>query len=222
MTSKRKSEKSKGEAKNDECCYLCLSKDYLTRDHVPPQNLFIPPLPSNLITVPCCKDCNASFQLDDEAFRAFASAYIAKSQVGRWIWDNKVVGSTFKRSPKFQQSLAKSLIKVPIRTPLGEIEMNAITFPQERANRYLIRLTKGLLHKFYPNIDYRDAQFIVIQVSITQELINWLYKTITYDERGDGVIRFWRWIARDSKATGLWVYVFYDGLCFQVTHTTET
>jgi hypothetical protein len=47
------------------------------------------------------------------------------------------------------------------------------------------------------------------------------YPQIKYDERGDGVFRFWRCIDRDRKATGLWVYVFYDGLCFQVTHTTN-
>ena len=66
-----------------------------------------------------------------------------------------------------------------------------------------------------------DAQFEVNQVSLTPELIDWLNRTVRYDERGDGVFRFWRCINVDAKATGLWVYVFYDGLCFQVSHATE-
>lgn len=58
-----------------------------------------------------------------------------------------------------------------------------------------------------------------LAVSLTQELIDWLYETVRYDERGDGAFRFWRCINGDAKATGLLVYVFYDGLCFQVSHT---
>ena len=170
--------------KNEDCCYLCSSKDDLTRDHIPPKNLFTPPLPSNLIAVPCCSKCNQSFTLDDEAFRAFASAYVAKSKAGQWIWDHRVLAKTFKRSAYFQQSLADSVTKVPVATPWGIIELDAITFSEQRANRYLIRLTKGLLHKFYPGVDYTNTQFTVNQVSLTQEHIDWLYKTITYDERG--------------------------------------
>ena len=40
-----------------------------TRDHVPPEKLFTPPRPSNLITVPSCGSCNHGASDDDEVFR---------------------------------------------------------------------------------------------------------------------------------------------------------
>lgn len=42
-------------------------------DHVPPKLLFSPPYPPNLLTVPACRDCNTSFQKDDEYTRTVAS-----------------------------------------------------------------------------------------------------------------------------------------------------
>jgi hypothetical protein len=51
----------------DRCAYCGESAS--TRDHVPPENIFTPPRPSNLITVPACGDCNHGASADDEVFR---------------------------------------------------------------------------------------------------------------------------------------------------------
>jgi 5-methylcytosine-specific restriction endonuclease McrA len=58
------------EAKQKSCAY-CHATDDLTDDHIPPQNLFPKPRPSNLnlITVPACRKCNGSASKDDEYFR---------------------------------------------------------------------------------------------------------------------------------------------------------
>jgi hypothetical protein len=53
-----------------ELCIYCQTEPATTRDHAPPKCLFGRPLPENLITVPCCSRCNASFAKDDEYFRA--------------------------------------------------------------------------------------------------------------------------------------------------------
>jgi len=39
-------------------CVYCGKKLPLTKDHIPPKNLYSKPRPSNLITVPCCEKCN--------------------------------------------------------------------------------------------------------------------------------------------------------------------
>ncbi len=49
-------------------CYLC-GKPATTKDHVPPKTLFAPPRPHNLITLPCCAECNGAYALDEEYFR---------------------------------------------------------------------------------------------------------------------------------------------------------
>lgn len=60
-----------------ECAY-CGAFGVVTRDHVPPLNLFPEPRPANLnlITVPACKACNDGFKLDDEYFRLAVTAGI--------------------------------------------------------------------------------------------------------------------------------------------------
>lgn len=50
-------------------CAYCGSRQDVTRDHVPPKNVFSKPRPSDLITVPACRSCNSSASKDDEYFR---------------------------------------------------------------------------------------------------------------------------------------------------------
>jgi hypothetical protein len=71
--------------------YLCGGIQDLTRDHVPPANLFPEPRPSNLITVPCCRNCNQSYSLDDEAMRVWLAAAANRSASGEQIWREGVV-----------------------------------------------------------------------------------------------------------------------------------
>jgi hypothetical protein len=53
--------------KQERCAYC--DRLATTRDHVPPEKLFTPPRPSNLITVPSCGSCNHGASDDDEVFR---------------------------------------------------------------------------------------------------------------------------------------------------------
>ena len=50
-------------------CAYCGASGNLTKDHVPPKNLFLTPRPSNLISVPACKVCHENTSKDDEYFR---------------------------------------------------------------------------------------------------------------------------------------------------------
>lgn len=52
-----------------ETCVYCGRDGELTRDHVPPENLFSKPRPNDLITVPSCLSCNTLASKDDEYFR---------------------------------------------------------------------------------------------------------------------------------------------------------
>jgi hypothetical protein len=50
-------------------CVYCGHVKELTADHVPPKLLLAQPYPTNLLTVPACRDCNQSFMRDDEYTR---------------------------------------------------------------------------------------------------------------------------------------------------------
>ena len=90
-------------------CYLCRATENLTRDHVPPENLFPKPKPSNLITVPCCKTCNEGFSKLDEQFRAFVSSAANVTEIGKMVMRSYVFGGCLKKSPAFNNEMAKEV-----------------------------------------------------------------------------------------------------------------
>jgi hypothetical protein len=197
-------------------CYLCNSTENLTKDHIPPKNLFPSPKPTNLITVWCCKQCNEKLSLIDESFRVFVSSVINRSKAGERIWKDKVMESSFKRSPKLKQATIKSL--VPLETEINgiKIQQTGMTYPVKKTKDYLIRLTKGFIKYFNPEIDYSNAKFEINNIIPNQQIVNMLYEKYFYVERGDGVFRMWRMFVKDMGVKSLWVYVFYDGLMFMV------
>lgn len=201
-----------------EKCYLCYGSENMTDDHIPPKGFFPEPRPADLITVRCCLACNMSYQLDDEAFRVWAASLMGRSPAGDWIWQQKVVGSSFARSPKLKANVVKHLSKLPVQTPGGVIQMYGISIPIPRANRFLIRLAKGMLAKFSPEKDYSSQKFEVTQLDLKQDNITYLSKMAMYDHRGDRVFRFWRAVAPEVvQAVGLFAFCFYDASLFMVS-----
>ncbi|KKR91137.1 MAG: hypothetical protein UU42_C0021G0004 [Candidatus Woesebacteria bacterium GW2011_GWA1_41_13b] len=197
-------------------CYLCGSTDNLTKDHIPPKNLFPSPKPTNLITVWCCKKCNEKFSLIDESFRVFTSSVINRSKSGEWIWNNKVMDSSFKRSPKLKQTTIKSLVPVQSEINGMKVQQTGMTYPVKKTKEYLVRLTKGFTKHFNPEIDYSYARFKVSNIIPNQQIVDMLDKKFFYVEKGDGVFRMWRMFVKDMGAKSVWVYVFYDGLMFTI------
>jgi len=49
-------------------CVYCGVNPATTRDHVIPECLFVPPLPSNMVTVPACADCNNTKKSQDDPY----------------------------------------------------------------------------------------------------------------------------------------------------------
>src|SRR5579859_4140645 len=125
------------EMKRVKKCYLCGATRNLTRDHIPPKGFFPPPLPTNLITVPCCSSCNNSFSTDDEAARLWFSAHIGRSPAGDWIWENKAIRTTAARSPSLVDQMLASLKETTILTELGKENVAGYDVSQERVERFV-------------------------------------------------------------------------------------
>lgn len=205
--------------KNIASCYLCGSCENLTKDHIPPKNLFPDPKPSNLITVPCCKKCNEEMSTIDESFRVFVSSVINRSKSGDWIWNNKVLGSSFVRSEKLKAQTRNSLIEVTQTIADNKIKLPAVTYPISKAKKYLVRLVKGFTTYFNPEIDYSRTKYRVNNIIPNQEIVNMLESKFFYIERGDRVFRMWRMFSKEDSNISVWVFVFYDGLMFSIeTH----
>lgn len=201
-------------------CFLCGSEKDLTKDHVPPKNLFREPLPSNLITVPCCKRCNSSFSKMEEQLRILVSAGINRSADGEWIWKNKVVESSFRRSPALRNHVGKNLRTGRVEFPIGVTEVPILIMDAELVKKCLVKITKGLMAHFYPNLNQSGLDFDAFQSRQFKiaELIHSVGAPYIYDERGNGQFRFLRVLVGDDNRCGHWIYIFYDSISFVVHH----
>ena len=59
------------------CCY-CGFREATTKDHIPPKAIFNKPRPSNLVTVPCCFECNNDASKTDERFKTYIGLQVAR------------------------------------------------------------------------------------------------------------------------------------------------
>jgi len=99
-----------------------------------------------LITVPACESCNKSYDQDDEYFRAYVVIPAFQETTGRKMWDEKVFGSTLKRSPKLKRTLVDSLRKVEVKSPGGIYlgDRREIGFSRPRIDRIIEKSVRGL------------------------------------------------------------------------------
>lgn len=206
-----------------ERCYLCGCENATTRDHIPPRGFFPPPRPSDLITVPCCAACNAAFSIEDEYFRLVLSSLVGRSPAGDKIWEDRVVPRSLKRLPADVNAILRSIKDAVIQTETGPLEAVSFEIDPERAERYVIRLTKGLLTHYYPSYDYSSCSFDVRFVSPTSanlELLAEYRDMLHFEEKGDRVFRY-RFGLTDTKESGLWMLTFYDAVLILVFHRPD-
>lgn len=126
-------------------CAYCVREDGVTVDHIPPRLFLSRPYPKNLLTVPACHRCNASFQADDEYTRFVASVDLRSAE-------QKVVQSKMsailrslqrpdaKGFAQYLGSQVKSTTVLgPDGRPLGQVEVD-----RKRINATGERIVRGL------------------------------------------------------------------------------
>jgi hypothetical protein len=102
-------------------CVYCGELGPVSRDHIPPRNLFPQPRPSNLITVPACHQCNGAASLDDEYFRLAITTGLDPEKCANGF--DLSLAAINKLGVAEKLGLAKTMLsafnKVPIITPAG-------------------------------------------------------------------------------------------------------
>jgi phosphoribosylamine---glycine ligase len=225
-------------------CYICgdllipvpkgysgrLEAKHATNDHVPPDAIFNDPKPSNLITVPCCNECNSKHSGFDERLRAFAAIEIGKNKGGEKILFEKVIGSTMKnaRQKSFFAQLAESLRDKIVMTSEGPKKISVASFDKSSVIDGVADIAKGLLAKYYPQINYFGDHFEVLnihnatlakghadeQLRIVSEIAS---KTPERVIGNFNEFRFWHYVEPNVRR-GAWLLVFYESVTFFVIH----
>lgn len=129
-------------------CVYCGKRGPLSRDHVPPANLFSTPRPSNLITVPCCDACNNAASRDDEYFRLAITAGIDPTKFPN-EFDLSIQAIRKLGTPQklgLAKTMFNSFAKEPLYTPAGlyQGEAGSLNVDKARIRRVLDRVVRGL------------------------------------------------------------------------------
>jgi hypothetical protein len=201
-------------------CYICGAPDRpLTSDHVIPKVLFPQPRPNNLITEGACEPCNNGISKDDALFAVFLSAALGRNESGKWVWENKSVKSILARSPALATQLISDSYKKQILTEMGIAEVDLLRISEDRLNRVLFRIVKGLLRKFAPHFSYWECEFTSTRLwptKETAELIAELATKMTYLERGTGVFRCLYGFPQDGPGHVSFIFIFFDSVGFVI------
>lgn len=203
-------------------CSICGQGGELTREHIPPKGIFLKPRPKNTITVFSCKRCNHATKLDDEYFRFWVTAGAHPYSKLSAVWRDKVVGSSFKRSPallkKIQNNHKKFLVH-HASTPLKAYENENVPdhridrcymVEAKRINRVARKIVKGLYYNHFSKPLPPGVELTVsdepIHIDILLNLIK-ARKGMVGGEDGE----FIYWFKFDDKEPyfSRWVLFFY-------------
>jgi hypothetical protein len=215
--------------KNKKICVYCGKTGKISNDHIPPKNLFPSPRPSNLITVPSCKECNEKASKDDEYLRL---VLFMRSDISDHpeVLKNKAKLQRSLQKPEqqgFRASFLNSLAFVDSHTPAGIYlgKTNAFRVDMKRINNVIKRITRGLFYKekgrrlpdnyqvccyiFDILNEHPYSLGILTMKDIITSTLQGKSSTV-----GDDVFRYWCRFAIDEENSSAMVLSFYNRVNF--------
>lgn len=205
-------------AKPAATCVYCRTTGPVTADHVPPRCLFAPDRRENLITVPACAACNASFKLDDEYFRLCLSmrADLPDGPTTEYLREMSLRSLRKLEAAKFRAKVLASIQRQSIHSAGGIYLGEASTFKVDyrRLKRTSERIVRGLFAHFFkvplpashaPHVFPTELQRddSAVRDPQVQEILGVLGQTKTRRTSTD-VLDVWTCPAQDDPSSTFW------------------
>jgi hypothetical protein len=211
-----------------EICCLCGLKMAETRDHLFPKCLFNTPRPTNLPTIPACKECNQKLSKDEEDFRVFLAAGMAhENPAGKRIWVEKIRPDLQGKRKGLKNRISSSVKKVPLISQSGDtigfipiLEIN-----RGVVNRVLIKIAKGLYYLDVKMMLPDEVEILVGYYDENPKIIapplDDVIKNAKKIELGNGEVTYWRNIVKDKPEESLTWIRFYKDKIFLICTSKE-
>lgn len=206
-------------------CYLCgtqLKDENRTMDHVPPKSLFVRPFPPNLITVPCCKNCNGNKSRDEDFFRLIATLGLDRPPETEALYSQRTLPN----------SISKHRLKAEIQELIASMEhhwmeRNGIisltpTFrvPMSRIKKVAENIGKGLTAHFNPETEVHRLHCCTYIPNRDQllEVFASLCDDLTELRIGGRAFHAWHGTTVGNKAVGIWLMTFHERIPVAFVH----
>jgi hypothetical protein len=205
-------------------CVYCGGYGPLTKDHIPPKNLFAKPRPNDLITVPSCYKChssNSQVSKDDEYFRLMLTS---RDDTGNHPGVQQILPTVWRSLERvggigLRESLLKTVRWVEIWSRGGIYLGRRGTYDvnKMRLRRVATRITKGLFsHETSIRLpdsyevrailesDLDDAERQTFADEVVRPLMSQPRTTI-----GKGVFTYCSWHEVQDPNKSAWLLWFY-------------
>lgn len=196
----------------------------MTKEHVVPRCLFTKPLPSFMVTIPVCADCNHSKSKDDDYFRDVLVFDIDASdnKTAQQLLDGPVLRSIQKNRSKAAIKAMQNIRSEQMFSPAGIYLGMAYSFPIDvnRINRTLCLIVRGvyfsLLGKRLPN----DCKFEIRRLTSVDFAAQWQHlQKIQHNQLrrlgGDVFACIFMYADEENSMSHWWLW-FYDNICYSV------
>ncbi len=204
-------------------CVYCAREDGVTVDHIPPKLFLSRPYPENLLTVPACRRCNASFQADDEYTRFVASVDLRSAEQKVVRSKMSAIARSLQRpdAKSFAQYLGSQMKSTTVLGPDGrplaqvEVDRKRINATGERIVRgsFFIETGKPLP----PSTKVRVGSKAGIAASDPAILeFARLYRSCQ-DRRSKGIGDAFGYVAAFGSGFSIWFLLLYDHFSWLAT-----
>lgn len=201
-------------------CIFCGENKPITKEHIPPKNLFGKPRP-DLITVPSCFDCNNKSSDDDEYFRLVHISHwgvkIGKVGSMKDVHEAAFRGIQNPSKYKFKESFLNSLYPVELRTPSGLYAGKewAIDVNFGRLEKSINKIVQGLFYHHYSKIIQHpygiNSFYIDTKIEPPKEFVPILSSLISSKPNiiGEGHFTYWHRFIDNQNIMSAWLLRFY-------------
>jgi len=193
-------------------CFCC-GEPATTAEHVPPKCLFPRPRPTDLITVPACRDCNSGSKLDDEYFRLLITSATSDSEPAAALLGDRILPKA-NTKPALINSHVRSMRSVAVYSTSGLFVKvrPAFQFNRSRMQRVINKIVRGL---FY----HETRRRLLPDTKIDEVLLNpplspvhsFLLCSLPLRDVGDGNVFSYRFASREETSEwSPWYLMFYN------------
>lgn len=198
------------ETVKSEKCVICGERAAVTRDHVPPKNLFPKPRPNDLVTVPACSECNNGSSVEDEDFRTYLSFQIGlQSHLTEKLWFDGAKKS-LERRKSLQQQIIASLRPIMVETKTGITSETAFEVPERVYVRVFERVVRGLYFHHFKKILGKEVPISISPLVGIDDNSLKLLEEIPVAAIGDPAFVYKYAVASDDENSSLWVMQLYE------------
>ncbi len=204
-------------------CPLCCEnpavhngRKWTHREHIPPRSLFIS-APSNLITIPCCNECNEGTSKHDLDFKIFLGIREGHKKPEIWIDTLRTLNQSDIRKKK-KQTIIDRTSKLVFQTREGWFG-HMIPFKKYPITIVIKKIIRGLYwhltHKYIPPTAEIAIKYLRQGEPVPPEIQKILNQYGQILSRGKD-FRVQYTIAKNHEFASMWKLSFYNEDCFIV------